>query len=761
MKNHRINYFKKLVLFCICIGIVPVIILGYFSYAKSSALLLEKANRSNAEMVEQARLRFEQKLKMVDNTQTQFISSSSVNLAMDKRLDSDNYLLYEELIQSIYRLQTYEFGLSEVYLANLNQDWILDSAGRRTFAQHSLSSSFMEYAAVRKASFWTALKSPFFEEGNALKWNMVLVKKIPINSIQPLGLLVAVLPSVELNKMVPQRSEPGEFYVLDNKQQVIAAGNPEQVGVNLSNDPFSSRIVQDNLEANQFQMDINNEPYSITYRKSNYNDWIYVTKVHIEDITKESRAIGWVTVAICLGLLALILLLSLQGSRKLYLPIRKLYEIVLKSPDMPNLSARSDELYWIERRMKVLLGNEAQMTQQLRDFFVHKLLQGAVSSNEITDRTRSGELDTWRELRVVCLRIDTLGGSKYTELDKDLLLFAINNMAGELVSAQMRLNPVVINEFQVMIIGSNVDYPDESRADIYALARNIQTAVKDFLKLPVSIGISRLFTDCIEAPRAFQEAKEALAYGIRLGDESILFLDDMYDPSIADSMTYPQQIVRELIDQIKLLDEETAYRLLDEFMTVVTARNISHQEFQLYLLRLLIDLLRLYQDLGGNMHDLSPNEKSLVNELFMLKSAKEIVIWFQSSMIKPMILFIEKRRDIQYMKISDMVLDIIHREYGTPLSLEICGTRLNYHPEYVGRVFRKETGFAFGDYISRYRLHIAKQLLVETNMTVTEISEKLMYNKPQNFIRYFRKMEGVTPGQFRESFLAKDKEISS
>ncbi|WP_171653934.1 helix-turn-helix domain-containing protein [Paenibacillus foliorum] len=761
MKNHRINYFKKLVLFCICIGIVPVITLGYFSYAKSSALLLEKANRSNAEMVEQARLRFEQKLKMVDNTQTQFISSSAVNMAMDKKLDSDNYLLYEELIQSIYRLQTYEFGLSEVYLANLNQDWILDSAGRRTFAQHSLSGSFMEYAAVRKASFWTTLKSPLFEESNPLKWNMVLVKKIPINSIRPLGLLVAVLPSVELNKMVPQRSEPGDFYVLDDKQQVIAAGNPEQVGLNLSNDPFTVRIEQDNLEANQFQLDIHNEPYSITYRKSNYNDWIYVTKVHIEDITKESRAIGWVTVAICLGLLALILVLSLQGSRKLYLPIRKLYDIVLKSPEMPNLSAKSDELYWIERRMKVLLGNEAHMTQQLRDFFVHKLLQGAVSVSEISDRIHSRELDTWRQLRVVCLRIDTLEGSKYTEMDKDLLLFAINNMVGELAPARMRLNPVVINEFQVTILGSNTDLPDESKAETYALARNIQEAVRDFLKLPISIGISCLFTDPIDAPRAFQEAKEALAYGIRLGDESILFLEDMYDQSIPDYMTFPQQIVRELTDHIKLLNEKNAFHLLDEFMMVVTARNISHQEFQLYLLRLLSDLLRLYQDLGGNLQDIAPNEKSVINELFMLKSAKEIVVWFQSSMIKPIIVFIEKRRDIQYTRISDMVMDIIHREYSTALSLEICGIRLNYHPEYVGRVFRKETGFAFGDYLSRYRLHIAKQFLVETNMTVTEISEKLMYNKPQNFIRYFRKLEGVTPGQFRESFHAKNKEISS
>lgn len=35
-------------------------------------------------------------------------------------------------------------------------------------------------------------------------------------------------------------------------------------------------------------------------------------------------------------------------------------------------------------------------------------------------------------------------------------------------------------------------------------------------------------------------------------------------------------------------------------------------------------------------------------------------------------------------------------------------------------------------------------------MKVAEIADKLQYNIAQNFIRYFRKMENITPGQYRE-----------
>lgn len=118
-----------------------------------------------------------------------------------------------------------------------------------------------------------------------------------------MGLLVAILPCIELNKMLPQGGEPGEFYVLDDKLRVIASAHPEQVGIDLSKDPVIGQIQGEQLEANQFQTDIGNEAYGITYRKSSYNGWTYVNKIHIRDIKQESRAIGWLTIAICLSLL--------------------------------------------------------------------------------------------------------------------------------------------------------------------------------------------------------------------------------------------------------------------------------------------------------------------------------------------------------------------------------------------------------------------------------------------------------------------------
>nr|WP_267490203.1 helix-turn-helix domain-containing protein [Enterococcus faecium] len=40
-----------------------------------------------------------------------------------------------------------------------------------------------------------------------------------------------------------------------------------------------------------------------------------------------------------------------------------------------------------------------------------------------------------------------------------------------------------------------------------------------------------------------------------------------------------------------------------------------------------------------------------------------------------------------------------------------------------------------------------------TNLSVKEIAERLQYRNPQNFIRFFKKKESITPGEYRKKYL--------
>ncbi|QNK54432.1 helix-turn-helix domain-containing protein [Paenibacillus sp. PAMC21692] len=747
MAKFRVGYFRKLFLFCFCIGVVPVVALGCFAYFKTSEQLLEKAESRNADMVEQTLLRIEQRLKTVDNTQTQFVNSPLVVKAMGQPLDAGNYLLYEELIQSLHRLQTYEFGLSDVFLINFGQDWILGSGGKNAYKESAYAPVFDSYSDMTRFSYWANEQMPMLNN----VYHTVLVKKVLFSNLQLMGLVVALLPSEELSRMIPVTDEYGEMFVLDEHYRIIAAGNRSWIGTDQSGNVSLARLQSSPEEAGQYKVDANDDkPHVITYLKSGYNGWIYVSKVYISEVTRESQAIGWVTLAICSGLILLVCLLALQVSRSLYRPVDRLYGLALQSATPGGGSGKRDEFYWIESTLHGLLGNQRHMSGQLREYFTHKMLQGAVGTEEMSKRMSRQEMPDWRWMRVICLEIDTLEGSRYNEQDKDLLMFAINNIAGEIIPAASRLSPVLTGAMQVTVVGGGMLPEEENKRLTSELAHALQQAVETYLQLKTNLGVSYAVEEPLSLPEAYREAKEAMSYGIRLGRMSVIFLEDVYQELAVSPTAFPQHIASALLEQIRLLDAGQAVTLLNEFLVFVAGKPISHQELQLYLMRLQGEMLRLHQDSGGTMQELLTDDKRMLPELLALKTTEEIGHWFADEMIKPIVAAMERRRNKQAASISEQVLDIIHREIETPLTLEALGSRLNYHPEYIGRVFRKETGTAFGDYVARQRLQLAKRYLNETTMTVTSISEKLLYNKPQNFIRYFRKMEGITPGQYRD-----------
>jgi len=70
---------------------------------------------------------------------------------------------------------------------------------------------------------------------------------------------------------------------------------------------------------------------------------------------------------------------------------------------------------------------------------------------------------------------------------------------------------------------------------------------------------------------------------------------------------------------------------------------------------------------------------------------------------------------------------------------------------YLSRVFKKEKGIGLLNYINNYRVLKAKEILmIDENVTVAEIAEKVGYNSSQTLIRIFKRYAGTTPGQFRD-----------
>lgn len=85
---------------------------------------------------------------------------------------------------------------------------------------------------------------------------------------------------------------------------------------------------------------------------------------------------------------------------------------------------------------------------------------------------------------------------------------------------------------------------------------------------------------------------------------------------------------------------------------------------------------------------------------------------------------------------------------GQP-TVQYCADKLCLSPNYLSDLLRKETGMSALKHIQMKMVDMAKERLFSSNETVSEISYALGFPYPQHFSRWFKKMTGMTPNQYR------------
>lgn len=74
-----------------------------------------------------------------------------------------------------------------------------------------------------------------------------------------------------------------------------------------------------------------------------------------------------------------------------------------------------------------------------------------------------------------------------------------------------------------------------------------------------------------------------------------------------------------------------------------------------------------------------------------------------------------------------------------------------YSPKYFGELVKTEMGKTAKEFINERVLRNAKQLLEDESLTITRVSERLGFEYPQHFVRFFKAQTGRTPSDYRKS----------
>lgn len=88
--------------------------------------------------------------------------------------------------------------------------------------------------------------------------------------------------------------------------------------------------------------------------------------------------------------------------------------------------------------------------------------------------------------------------------------------------------------------------------------------------------------------------------------------------------------------------------------------------------------------------------------------------------------------------------------YNPSLSVKFIAQRLDCSPDYLSHLFHRETGETLIHYINRQRVNGALEALGSTQKSISDIASACGFSDAGYFTRVFRKLTGLTPGDFRK-----------
>ena len=137
---------------------------------------------------------------------------------------------------------------------------------------------------------------------------------------------------------------------------------------------------------------------------------------------------------------------------------------------------------------------------------------------------------------------------------------------------------------------------------------------------------------------------------------------------------------------------------------------------------------------GENLYDLFSLLTSLwAQMLFLFKTLPKKASRHQ----------VKKQEDLQAM------LSFIHQNFASDISIAAIAGSANVSISECTRCFKNLLRFTPYEYLLNFRITKATELLADTNCSVAEIATMTGFNDSSHFIQYFKRIQKITPGQYR------------
>lgn len=499
---------------------------------------------------------------------------------------------------------------------------------------------------------------------------------------------------------------------------------------------------------------------ALMYRESDVLPWKYVTIVPLDLYEATAHKIQWFTT---IGFFVCALLGAVMSyflARTNYSPVKRIMD-TLTDNGTSVMNKDENEFQWLENQVQdilkehnhnkvILKSNELR----LKNYFIFRLLEYAMDERQLEEDIKrfrlqlKGPYNAVVVFEAIGMRSLEADGLSY-ETELNLTKFIIRNIFGEIVGNQFNHEVTDVGERVVFIV--NLPEQDFKYVEILESAIDaMQLKIQEHYAMKVVAFIGNMEHGIEGIRRSYMMANEAAQYMPFLQENDIIYYEEI--KNVQRHYVYEMETEQKIINAIKTGNSDSAIWFLKDVFESNFYRKDGKKISMEFAKCLLFDIMGTIIK-GVELAGLKDWEVdvSLIEELGS-KSLEEIEVSIAQTMetICQRIRLQQKENEDDTM-FSQKVKSYILENYQDPdLNISQTGLAFQITPAYLSSLFKSQTGESLLDYINHTRVSKAKILLQEGH-SIVEIAQMVGYRNSSSFIRVFKKIEGVTPGQLKKT----------
>lgn len=386
----------------------------------------------------------------------------------------------------------------------------------------------------------------------------------------------------------------------------------------------------------------------------------------------------------------------------------------------------------------------------------HSFLTTLVKSN-IPQKTIDERIDSLKfgELRgdryvvtVVNVDDETFYNTSFSLKELDIALFAAFNITQEVVN-KYSIGVSFMYEQSIVIIAKSDKNDSILEQGFDEILEEIRHNVKKYLGFSITIGVGNICNTLEGVKTSFNNAILALEYKIILGNNRVIYIDDL-EPNRKNIVIFDDNKERMLLTAIKVGTIEEVEKTIDNLVNEIVESKMSLNYIHFYIMGIMSALYKEAQNSDVDIEKFFGNN-NVMTEIFKIKSIKEIKYWLKNICIKIMNAISKNRRDTCKVLVERAKHYIMDNYSNSDISVKMVSSYLHISPSYFGAIFKRETGETFVDFLVKIRMRKAKQLICTTDYKNYEIASKIGYSNPHYFSYSFKKYYNISPNEFRNS----------